>query len=257
MHEEIDRLARDTMSPSIPELCDRFMDAVNDMGKVIEQGQKLFDPDVTTVIKEENNERRLQEADECTQGTGIRLGMPGNKEILGRFNETILFKYNVDKFKSEDKFISVHMFETSDDVQDDEKDELYAKWIPMVTEGACDPEKAVATPKQVKKTRKSMDDIKIKPKEEKKEAEVEPPIRPANQNRKEPKPKEEKAMPKSKKEILLEAISALEEDENTGMTESRSKRYALAYFVTYLKVIDSMQSSSMALLNQIKMDEES
>lgn len=74
MHEEIDRLARDAMSPSIPELCDRFMDAVNDMGKVIEQGQKLFDPDVTTVIKEENNERRLQEADECTQGTGIRPG---------------------------------------------------------------------------------------------------------------------------------------------------------------------------------------
>lgn len=73
MHEEIDRLARDAMSPSIPELCDRFMDAVNDMGKVIEQGQKLFDPDVTTVTRR-NNERRLQEADECTQGTGICSG---------------------------------------------------------------------------------------------------------------------------------------------------------------------------------------
>jgi len=73
MHEEIDRLARDAMSPSIPELCDRLMDAVNDMGKVIEQGQKLFDPDVTTVIRR-NNERRLQEADACTQGTGIRSG---------------------------------------------------------------------------------------------------------------------------------------------------------------------------------------
>lgn len=200
------------------------------------------------------------------------LGMQSNREILGRFNETILFKYNVDKFKSEDKFISVHMFENSDDVQDDEKDELYAKWIPMVTEGACDPEKAMATPKQVKKTRKSMDDIKIKPKEEKKEAEVEPPIirKPSKADKImdqvckempdkiEPKPKEEKAMPKSKKEILLEAISALEEDENTGMTEEQVKKICVGVFCDLFKeVIDSMQSSSMALLNQIKMDEES
>lgn len=197
------------------------------------------------------------------------LGMQNNREILGRFNETILFKYNVDKFKSEDKFISVHMFENSDDVQDDEKDELYAKWIPMVTEGACDPEKAVATPKQVKKTRKSMDDIKIKPKEEKKEAEVEPPIirEPSKADKImdqvckvmpdkiEPKPKE--AMPKSKKEILLEAISALEEEENT-MTEEQVKKICVSVFCDLFKeVIDSMQSSSMALLNQIKMDEES
>ena len=203
------------------------------------------------------------------------LGMQSNREILGRFNETILFKYNVDKFKSEDKFISVHMFENSDDVQDDEKDELYAKWIPMVTEGACDPEKAVATPKQVKKTRKSMDDIKIKPKEEKKEAEVEPPIIRKQRTQKEwealpveerakitiekqkTKPKEEKAMPKSKKEILLEAMKALEEDENT-MTEEQVKKICVGVFCDLFKeVIDSMQSSSMALLNQIKMDEES
>lgn len=183
------------------------------------------------------------------------LGMQSNREILGRFNETILLKYNVDKFKSEDKFISVHNFENSDDVQDDEKDELYAKWIPMVTEGACDPEKAVATPKQVKKTRKSMDDIKIKPKEEKKEAEVEPPI--IRKPEPKPKPKEEKAMPKSKKEILLEAISALEEDENTGITEEQVKKICVSVFCDLFKeVIDSMQSSSMALLNQIKMDEE-
>ena len=204
------------------------------------------------------------------------LGMQSNREILGRFNETILFKYNVDKFKSEDKFISVHMFENSVDVQDDEKDELYAKWIPMVTEGACDPDKAVTTPKQVKKTRKSMDDIKIKPKEEKKEAEVEPPIIRKQRTQKEwealpveerakitiekqkTKPKEEKAMPKSKKEILLEAISALEEDENTGMTEEQIKKICVGVFCDLFKeVIDSMQSSSMALLNQIKMDEES
>jgi len=198
--------------------------------------------------------------------------MQNNREILGRFNETILFKYNVDKFKSEDKFISVHNFENSDDVQDDEKDELYAKWIPMVTEGACDPEKAVATPKQVKKTRKSMDDIKIKPKEEKKVAEVEPPIirKPSKADKImdqvckempdkiEPKPKEEKNMPKSKKEILLEAIKALEADENTGMTEEQVKRICVSVFCDLFKeVIDSMQSSSMALLNQIKMDEES
>lgn len=183
------------------------------------------------------------------------LGMQSNREILGRFNETILLKYNVDKFKSEDKFISVHNFENSDDVQDDEKDELYAKWIPMVAEGACDPEKAVATPKQVKKTRKSMDDIKIKPKEEKKEAEVEPPI--IRKPEPKPKPKEEKAMPKSKKEILLEAISALEEDENTGITEEQVKKICVSVFCDLFKeVIDSMQSSSMALLNQIKMDEE-
>ena len=182
------------------------------------------------------------------------LGMQNNREILGRFNETILFKYNVDKFKSEDKFISVHMFENSDDVQDDEKDELYAKWIPMVTEGACDPEKAMVTPKQVKKTRKSMDDIKIKPKEEKKEAEVEPPI--IRKPEPKPKPKEEN-MPKSKKEILLEAISALEEDENTGITEEQVKKICVSVFCDLFKeVIDSMQSSSMALLNQIKMDEE-
>lgn len=191
------------------------------------------------------------------------LGMKSNREILGRFNETILFKYNIDKFKSEDKFISVHMFENSDDVQDDEKDELYAKWIPMVTEGECDPEKAVATPKQAKKTRKSMDDIKIKPQEEKKVAEVEPPIirKPSKAempDKIEPKPKEEKAMPKSKKEILLEAISALEEDENTGMTEEQVKKICVSVFCDLFKeVIDSMQSSSMALLNQIKMDEES
>ena len=178
------------------------------------------------------------------------LGMQNNREILGRFNETILFKYNVDKFKSEDKFISVHMFENSDDVQDDEKDELYAKWIPMVTEGACDPEKAVATPRQAKKTRKSMDDIKIKPmEEEKKEAEVKPPII-RKPEPKEPKPKEEKAMPKSKKELLLEAISALEEEENTGMTEEQveqiSKRVAVKVFTDLFKEVSETITSTLS-----------
>lgn len=192
------------------------------------------------------------------------LGMQNNREILGRFNETILFKYNVDKFKSEDKFISVHMFENSDDVQDDEKDELYAKWIPMVTEGACDPEKAVATPKQVKKTRKSMDDIKIKPKEEKKEAEVEPPIirEPSKADKImdqvckempdkiEPKPKEKKAMPKSKKEILMEALSALDEGESDGITETQveeiSKRVAVKVFTDLFSEVSETITSTLS-----------
>lgn len=187
------------------------------------------------------------------------LGMQNNREILGRFNETILFKYNVDKFKSEDKFISVHMFENSDDVQDDEKDELYAKWIPMVTEGACDPEKAVATPRQAKKTRKSMDDIKIKPmEEEKKEAEVKPPII-RKPEPKEPKPKEEKAMPKSKKELLLEAISALEEEENTGMTEDQveqiSKRVAVkVVYDLFSKVSEKVSETITSTLSSYMED---
>ena len=63
--------------------------------------------------------------------------------------------------------------------------------------------------------------------------------------------------PKSKKELLLEAISALEEEENTGITEEQVKKICVSVFCDLFKeVIDSMHSKSMSLLNQIKKDEE-
>ena len=64
-----------------------------------------------------------------------------------------------------------------------------------------------------------------------------------------PKPKEDK-MPKSKKELLLEAISALEEEENAGITEEQveeiSKRVAVKVFTDLFSEVSETITSTLS-----------
>jgi hypothetical protein len=69
----------------------------------------------------------------------------------------------------------------------------------------------------------------------------------------EPKPKEESNMattPKSKKEILMEALSALEEEENTGITEEQveeiSKRVAVKVFTDLFSEVSETITSTLS-----------
>lgn len=66
-----------------------------------------------------------------------------------------------------------------------------------------------------------------------------------------PKPKE-KTMPKTKQELLTELLSS-----SDGLSEEEVKKICVSTFCDLFKeVIDAVQSSSMALLTQIKKDED-
>ena len=158
----------------------------------------------------------------------------------------------------------------------EQKAENFLKWANLWKEGHFQPEKKALVSKVKKKTKRgaSLDDLTLdEPKEPREEPdnfvtqpskadEIMDQVCKEMPDKIEPKPKEETTMAttpksKSKKEILMEAFKALEEDENTGITEEQVKKICVSVFCDLFKeVIDSIQSSSMALLNQIKMDEE-
>ena len=149
---------------------------------------------------------------------------------------------------------------------EEDKAALYAEWTQMFKDGKFNPDKKTTTKKKTKPKRgSSLDDLTLddNPEDASPDVEVNKPSKvdkivdqmckempdrvelteqeqwealPVEESariniekqkpKQKPKPKEDKAMPKSKKELLLEAISALEEEESTGITEEQVEAIA-------------------------------
>ena len=157
-----------------------------------------------------------------------------------------------------------------------EKDEYFAQWTEKWKMGAYDPTEPVKKKKAPAKRGNALDDIVLdetKPEITKTEKAKEPELPISNTQtpskadkvmdqvckempdeieiKQKPKPKE-KAMPKTKQELLTELLSS-----SDGLSEEEVKKICVTTFCDLFKeVIDAVQTSSIALLNQIKKDEE-
>jgi hypothetical protein len=152
---------------------------------------------------------------------------------------------------------------------DDEKAKLFNEWSDMFRDGKFNPDRKTKVTKKVKPKRgASLDDLSLdepvvntpdttnikEPTEVDKVVDQQvkemPDLVELTEQKPKPKPKEDKAMPKSKKELLLEAISALEEEESTGITEEQveeiSKRVAVKVFTDLFSEVSETITSTLS-----------
>ena len=187
----------------------------------------------------------------------------------------------------EDKYNHEFEFVRCKEITDEQKDAKYTEWVERIKSGEFAPEKRVVKKASPKKRGETLDDLTLDDdepdvtasepseidgagmtKEEKESEDYEvtkfPKAPPTEQekwealpvkerakitiDKQKPKPKE--AMPKSKKELLLEAISALEEEENAGITEEQveeiSKRVAVKVFTDLFSEVSQTITSTLS-----------
>lgn len=147
---------------------------------------------------------------------------------------------------------------------DDEKAKLFNEWSDMFKDGKFNPDRKSKVTKKVKPKRgASLDDLSLdepvvnkpdtinikEPTEVDKVVDQQVKEMPDLVEQPKPKPKEDK-VPKSKKELLLEAISALEEEENAGITEEQveeiSKRVAVKVFTDLFSEVSETITSTLS-----------
>jgi hypothetical protein len=164
---------------------------------------------------------------------------------------------------------------------EDDKATLYAEWTQMFKDGKFNPDKKTARKKTKPKRGSSLDDLTLDEKDDSPDLKHDPSFtkeqlkelgdEPATQPEpvtKQPKiidklnkknvdamkkHKEELTMAstpksKSKKELLLEAISALEEEENTGITEEQVEKIAMRVVIKVLTDLNNEVSAEKSSL---------
>lgn len=168
-----------------------------------------------------------------------------------------------------------------DKMPEEEKAKHCAEWAQMFKDGKFSPDKAKPKGKKKPKRGASLDDLSLddNPEDASPDVEVNEPSKvdkiidkvelaeqekwealPVKERAKitiekqKPKPKEEPTMTttktKSKKELLLEAINALEEEENAGVTEEQveeiSKRVAVKVFTDLFSEVSETITSTLS-----------
>lgn len=146
---------------------------------------------------------------------------------------------------------------------DDEKAKLFNEWSDMFKDGKFNPDRKPKATKKVKPKRgASLDDLSLDEPEDspdtiniKEPTEVDKVVdqqvkeMPDLVEQPKPEPKED-IVPKSKKELLLEAINALEEEESAGITEEQveeiSKRVAVKVFTDLLSEVSETITSTLS-----------
>lgn len=147
---------------------------------------------------------------------------------------------------------------------DDEKAKLFNEWSDMFKDGNFNPDRKSKVTKKVKPKRgASLDDLSLnepvvnkpdtinikEPTEVDKVVDQQVKEMPDLVEQPKPEPKEDK-VPKSKKELLLEAINALEEEESTGITEEQveeiSKRVAVKVFTDLFSEVSETITSTLS-----------
>lgn len=146
---------------------------------------------------------------------------------------------------------------------DDEKAKLFNEWSDMFKDGKFNPDRKPKATKKVKPKRgASLDDLSLDEPEDspdtiniKEPTEVDKVVdqqvkeMPDLVEQPKPEPKED-IVPKSKKELLLEAINALEEEESAGITEEQveeiSKRVAVKVFTDLFSEVSETITSTLS-----------
>ena len=187
-----------------------------------------------------------------------KITKPLMKALLGPAGKE--FHNDESKYNHEFEFVRCK------EITDEQKDAKYTEWIERIKSGEFAPDKKVIKKAAPKKRGETLDDLTLdddepdvtasepsteqekweaKPLEEKAKITIE-----KQKPKPKPKPKEDKAMPKSKKELLLEAISALEEEENAGITEQQveeiSKRVAVKVFTDLFSEVSETITSTLS-----------
>ena len=193
-----------------------------------------------------------------------KITKPLMKALLGPAGKE--FHNDEDKYNHEFEFVRCK------EITDEQKDAKYTEWVERIKSGEFAPEKRVVKKATPKKRGETLDDLTLDDDEpdvtasEPSESPPEPklteqekwealPVKERaeitiEKQKPKPKPKEDKAMPKSKKELLLEAISALEEEENAGVTEEQveeiSKRVAVKVFTDLFSEVSETITSTLS-----------